>query len=275
MKDVREIHEKAMMNNGMDELGLVIRDSRIVVSSRDVARVFEKDHSKVLRDIRELACSEAFSQANFGLASYNDEQGKSRPEYMITRDGFTMLAMGFTGSRAMAFKERYIAAFNRMEAELANRAPYGRAVPRSFAEALQLAADIEKKRAELAAKAAQDAPKVLFADSVAASHTDILIGDMAKLLRQNGVEIGQRRLFEWLRENGYLMKAPGLSWNMPTQRAMELKLFRVKETTINKPDGTIQLTKTTKVTGKGQIYFVQKFLSSLGIEPETGAVPAV
>ena len=129
---------------------------------------------------------------------------------------------------------------------------------------IRLATDLKaerERRLALEAENVKNAPKVLFADSVAASHTDILIGDLAKLLRQNGIEIGQKRLFEWLRENGYLIKQRGLSWNMPTQKAMELGLFRVKETTINKPDGSVQISKTTKVTGKGQIYFVEKFLS--------------
>lgn len=104
-----------------------------------------------------------------------------------------------------------------------------------------------------------DKPKVLFADAVTASHTSILIGDLAKLLKQNGVDMGQKRLFEWLRANGFLMKG-GNSHNMPTQRAMEMKLFEVKERTINNPDGTIRITKTPKVTGKGQTYFINKFL---------------
>lgn len=102
-------------------------------------------------------------------------------------------------------------------------------------------------------------PKVLFAEAVETSHTSILIGDLAKLLKQNGVDIGQRRLFDWLRENGYLIKS-GNSKNMPTQRSMELGLFEVKERTINNPDGTIRITKTPKVTGKGQTYFINKFL---------------
>lgn len=104
-----------------------------------------------------------------------------------------------------------------------------------------------------------DKPKVIFADAVTASHTSILIGDLAKLLKQNGVDMGQKRLFEWLRTNGFLMKG-GNSHNMPTQRAMEMKLFEVKERTINNPDGTIRITKTPKVTGKGQTYFINKFL---------------
>lgn len=103
-------------------------------------------------------------------------------------------------------------------------------------------------------------PKEIFADAVATSHTSILIGDLAKLIKQNGIEIGQKRLFEWLRENGYLIKRKGADWNMPTQRSMELELFEVKESTVNNPDGSVRINKTTKVTGKGQQYFINKFV---------------
>ena len=103
-------------------------------------------------------------------------------------------------------------------------------------------------------------PKEIFADAVAASRTSILIGDLAKLLRQNGAETGQRRLFDWLRENGYLIKRKGSDWNMPTQRSMELGLFEVKESTVNNPDGAVRTNRTTKVTGKGQQYFINKFI---------------
>lgn len=109
------------------------------------------------------------------------------------------------------------------------------------------------------AKIEADKPKVLFADAVSASNTAILVGDLAKLIKQNGVDIGQKRLFEWMRENGYLIKN-GTSRNMPTQRSMDQGLFHVKETTITNPDGSIRITRTTKVTGKGQNFFVNKFL---------------
>ena len=103
-------------------------------------------------------------------------------------------------------------------------------------------------------------PKAIFADAVATSHTAILIGDLAKLLKQNGVETGQKRLFSWMRENGYLIRRKGTDWNMPTQKSMEMGLFEVKESTVNNPDGSVRINKTTKVTGKGQQYFINKFL---------------
>lgn len=117
----------------------------------------------------------------------------------------------------------------------------------------------QEKRKKLETKVEQDKPLVLFADSVQASHTSILIGDLAKILKQNGVDIGQKRLFGWMREQGFLMKG-GASKNMPSQYSMERGLMEIKESTVNMPDGSIRVTKTTKVTGKGQIYFVNKFL---------------
>ena len=112
----------------------------------------------------------------------------------------------------------------------------------------------------LKAKVEEMTPKVIFADAVAISNTCILIGDLAKLLKQNGIDIGQKRLFEYLRQNGYLIKTTS-SKNMPTQKSMDLGLFEVKEHTITKPDGVIQITRTTKVTGKGQVYFINHFLN--------------
>lgn len=106
-------------------------------------------------------------------------------------------------------------------------------------------------------------PKEIFADAVSTSHTSILIGDLAKLICQNGVQIGQRRLFEWLRERGYLIKS-GSSRNMPQQRYVEQGLFEIKESNVQNPDGSVRITRTTKVTGKGQVYFVNKFLESKG-----------
>lgn len=107
-------------------------------------------------------------------------------------------------------------------------------------------------------------PKALFADAVSASSTSILVGDLAKLIRQNGMDIGQNRLFDWLRNNGYLIRAKGMSWNMPTQRSMDMGLFEVKETSITHSDGHISVNKTVKVTGKGQIYFVNKLVPKKG-----------
>lgn len=104
-------------------------------------------------------------------------------------------------------------------------------------------------------------PKVLFADAVQASHTTILIGEFAKILKQNGIDIGQKRLFEWLRDNGYLIKRKGSDYNTPTQKSMELGLFEIKETPIHHTSGEISISRTSKITGKGQAYFINKFLN--------------
>ncbi|MDY5635234.1 MAG: phage antirepressor KilAC domain-containing protein [Streptococcus orisratti] len=121
----------------------------------------------------------------------------------------------------------------------------------------------DKKVHKLEAQIEADRPKVLFADAVSASHSSILVGDLAKLISQNGFKIGANRLFAWLRENGYLIKRKGSDWNMPTQKSMELGLFEIKETTITHADGHISISKTVKVTGKGQQYFINKFIGEV------------
>ncbi|MGV3224347.1 phage antirepressor KilAC domain-containing protein [Staphylococcus hyicus] len=107
----------------------------------------------------------------------------------------------------------------------------------------------------------RDKPKIVFADAVATTKTSILVGELAKIIKQNGIDIGQRRLFEWLRQNGFLIKRKGVDYNMPTQYSMERELFEIKETTISHSDGHTSISKTPKVTGKGQQYFINKFLS--------------
>lgn len=129
---------------------------------------------------------------------------------------------------------------------------------------INLATKLKDEQAKTAALTADNEtmkPKALFADAVATSHTSILIGDLAKLIRQNGVDIGQNLLFSWLREHGYLIGS-GDRRNMPTQRSMDLGLFDIKERTFQNPDGSVRITKTTKVTGKGQQYFINKFLQN-------------
>lgn len=128
--------------------------------------------------------------------------------------------------------------------------------------ATQLKESHEKVKA-LEAQRAIDAPKVLFAQCVAASESDILIGQLAKILKQNGVDMGQNRLFEILRRDGYLISQRGGNWNMPTQRSMEQGLMRIKETAVSHSDGHVTVSKTPKITGKGQIYFVQKYCAGI------------
>lgn len=122
---------------------------------------------------------------------------------------------------------------------------------------------LQNENAQLKIEVQEMKPKALFADAVSVSKSTILIGELAKILKQNGVEIGATRLFAWLRENGYLISRKGTDWNMPTQRSMNLGLFEIKETTITHSDGHTTINKTTKVTGKGQQYFINKFLKDI------------
>jgi anti-repressor protein len=232
----------------MNEL-VIMHNKQAMTSSNRVADVFGKEHRNVLATIGGMLKNQQ-TQNMFTKSTYvNEQNGQSYPMYYMNRDGFTLLAMGFTGKKALQFKIKYIQAFNSMETQIKT----GYAIPGSYAEALKLAA----KQAE---QIEDMKPKALFADAVTTSHTTILVGDLAKVLKQNGVDIGAKRLFAWLRDQGYLIKRIGADYNSPTQRAMELGLFEVKETAISHSDGHVTVQKTPKVTGKGQQYFINKFL---------------
>ncbi|WP_219618655.1 phage antirepressor KilAC domain-containing protein [Brevibacterium antiquum] len=133
--------------------------------------------------------------------------------------------------------------------------------PKTYLEALKVAAEIEESRLALEAQVEADKPKVIFADAVSTSKSSILVGELAKLICANGVNIGQNRLFTRLRSDGFLIRRKGTDWNMPTQRSMDMGLFRVKETAVTHSDGHVSVNKTPKVTGKGQQYFINYFLS--------------
>ena len=242
----------------MNDIILSTQNGKPVASSRQIAESFGKEHKHVLRDIENLIGGES----KIGLSSmffkseYISAQNKKLPEYLMNRDGFTLLAMGFTGKAALEWKLKYIQAFNEMEKKLAQRPQLSRA--ELMAQALIAAHDeLEHKDRQIA----ELTPKGIFADAVSASKKSILVGELAKLLCQNGVQIGQNRLFVWMRERGYLIKDPKRSdYNMPTQRAVEQGLFEIKETTVVHSDGHTSINKTPKVTGKGQIYFVNQFV---------------
>lgn len=130
---------------------------------------------------------------------------------------------------------------------------------------IQLAQNLkaeQEKRRQLECKVEEDKPKVLFADAVATSKTSILIGELAKILKQNGVDMGQNRLFHWMRQNGYLIRRQGTDYNMPTQKSMEMNLFEIKETSITHADGHVSVSKTPKITGRGQQFFIKLFLDA-------------
>lgn len=135
-----------------------------------------------------------------------------------------------------------------------------------FARALKMADkqinSLREVNTQLLIKSEHDKPKVVFADAVSTSHTAILIGELAKIIKQNGIDIGEKRFFTWLRDNGYLIKRKGTDYNAPTQKSMDLELFTVKETAISHSDGHVTVNKTTKVTGRGQSYFINRFLNN-------------
>ena len=245
----------------MNEIILSTQNGEPVASSRQIAENFEKRHDHVMRDIEDIIKKGLPKNGDtpmfFKTEYTNDQNGQKYPMYLMNRDGFALLVMGFNNSeKAFAWKLKYIAAFNEMEKKLAQRPQLSRA--ELMAQALIAAHDeLEHKDRQIA----ELTPKGIFADAVSASKKSILVGELAKLLCQNGVQIGQNRLFVWMRERGYLIKDPKRSdYNMPTQRAVEQGLFEIKETTVVHSDGHTSINKTPKVTGKGQVYFVNQFM---------------
>lgn len=238
-----------------DRHHLIHPNGEPVASSRQIAESFGKEHKHVLDSIKNLVAENSAAKSMFYETTF-ENRGKQYPMYLMNRDGFTLLAMGFTGKAALEWKLKYIQAFNAMEKQLAQRPQLSRA--ELMAQALIAAHDeLEHKDRQIA----ELTPKGIFADAVNASKKSILVGELAKLLCQNSVQIGQNRLFVWMREHGYLIKDPKRSdYNMPTQRAVEHGLFEIKETTVVHSDGHTSINKTPKVTGKGQIYFVNLFL---------------
>lgn len=240
----------------MKELVFRSEKGNPVTTSLLVAEKFDKEHKNILRDIQNLVAQNSAAKFLF-IESQYENRGKTYPMYIMSRDGFSLLVMGFTGSRALQFKIDFIEAFNKMEQIIKTSFQ----LPQTYADALrQLAEQVEENDRQQKLLIEQK-PKVIFADAVATSTQSCLIGELAKILRQNGIEIGQNRLFDWLRANGYLCRY-GEKYNQPTQKAMEMELFEVKKTSITKPNGTILITATTKVTGKGQVYFVNKLLKA-------------
>lgn len=236
-----------------------IKNNQVVVDSRSVAKNFGKQNQHVNRDIENLIKKDASKIGRmFYKVEIPDVYGRLQKTYYMNRDGFSLLVMGFTGQKAIEWKIKYIEAFNEMEKKLKN--PLALPNFSNPAEAARAWADQFEKRKQAEALNEANRPKVIFAEAVSTSKDGILVGMLAKLLHQNGVKIGQNRLFQWLRDKGYLMKR-GVDKNMPTQRSKELGLFDVKERVVGNPDGSIRLTRTPVVTGKGQVYFVQKFLS--------------
>lgn len=262
------------------------------MSSHQIAELTGKLHQHVMRDIRNLISSlSAQSTSGSGNYSsyvieedtYKDANGNDRACYNLNKKACFLLASGYN----VLLRAKIIDRWEELETEkmMQDLPSYQISSPRERAmkwieeeevrqqlalENKQLTEENEHKtkrieqQAETIEQQAEqikaDAPKVLFSKAVETSQRSCLVAELAKILRQNGVEIGQNRLFEWLRNKGYLCKH-GQAYNQPTQMAMEKGLFEIKQTTINKPDGSILVSSTTKVTGRGQIYFVNKFLN--------------
>ena len=248
----------------MREIVLSMQSGEPVASSRQIADNFEKRHDHVMRDIDAMKKDVPNFGEMFFETTAPDSYGREQRAYLMNRDGFTLLAMGFTGKAALEWKLKYIAAFNEMEKKLADQPQLTRS--QLLATALIAAhEELEEKDKQIETMK----PKALFADAVSASKKSILVGELAKLLSQNGISIGQNRLFDWMRKNNYLIKDPKRSdYNLPTQRSMEMGLFEIKETTIQHSDH-VSINRTPKVPGKGQVYFVNLFLKSEKQEPTT------
>jgi anti-repressor protein len=236
-----------------------------VTDSLKVAKVFDKQHKNVLKSIRNLAAQNLAAKKWFYETTYLDTRGQQQPMFVMNRDGFSLLAMSLTGEKALQFKVAFIDLFDKMEKTIKEQMPTTPAIPKTFAEALRLAASqqeqIEEQQRLIEAKEKQieeSAPRVLFSQAVESAESSILIGELAKILCQNGIAIGEKRLFQWMRENEYLCSY-GERYNQPTQRATEMGLFEMRKVTIQVGSST-KVRTTTKVTGKGQVYFVNKFL---------------
>ena len=229
------------------------------LDSREVAEMVGKEHNMLLRDIRryveQLGQSKIAQSDFFKESTYKNKQNKEQPCYLVTKKGCEFIAHKLTGVKGTEFTAKYINRFHEMEDTIKTQLPQGNdLIALAVIEAQKMIAERDKQIERMK-------PKEIFADAVSASETSILIGDLAKLISQNGYKIGQKRLFEWLRTNNFLIKC-GSSRNMPQQRFVEQGLFEVKESNIQNPDGSVRITRTTKVTGKGQIYFVNKFMKS-------------
>lgn len=240
----------------MNELSNVV----LTMSSREIAEQTGKLHKNVLVDCDKLNDSYALmGMAELSAVNYKADNGQEYREYLLTRMQTFDLMTGYNTELRIKVNRRWeeLEKKEKLTLDSISRKDLARMLYEAEEAKEKLEAENQKKT--LALKEAT--PKIVFADAVTASESSILVGELAKILKQNGIEIGQNRLFEWLRKNDYLCSR-GELYNQPTQKAMELGLFEIKKTTINPPDGPIFVSVTTKVTTKGQMYFVNKFLKA-------------
>lgn len=247
------------------DLGLVVREGKVVVSSRDVAEKFGKLHKHILRDIQNLECSTSFTESNFGPSEYTDSTGRKLPEVLMTRDGFTFLAMGFTGAKAAQFKEAYIAEFNRMEAALTN--PQEEPVELLLSRALLIAdgkiKSLESRTAELESRLKADEPFANYGKLSCVAKGCTPVGEFAKHLTQNGFKIGRNNLFKFLREQE-IMGRVGQNHNIPNQKYMERGYFWISRSVETNPKGSKERKPTTYLTPKGKMWLEER----LGVKPK-------
>jgi Rha family phage regulatory protein len=244
----------------MTNLTIINQNGKLLVESRQVAEMVERPHNDLMKSIRQYC--EYLTQGNFPLSNffiestYHDSTGRTLPCYLLTRKGCDMVANKMTGEKGVLFTAAYVTRFEEMEQELTRPQQLTRM------QILEIAMAAEKQVVELQATITEQKPKVVFAESVECSKDTVLVKGLATILNQNGVDIGQNRLFTWLRDNGYLSKRLGKTFNAPTQRSLDLKIMQEKTTTINKPDREPIISQTPLITGKGQLYFVNKFLNN-------------
>ena len=242
-----------MNNTELVNVNVRIENDFMVTDSRNIAEVFGKQHKHVLDSIRNLGKDVPNFRQMFFESTMPDKYGRQQKIFLMTRDGFTLLAMGFTGKEAIAWKLKYIEAFNTLEK--AWNSPE-QVMARALRIADQTISNLKIENKALLEDNERMKPKEIFTDAVTASETSILVRDLAKLIRQNGKEVGEKRLYKWMRDGGFILR----NSTQPTQRAMEMGLFEIVERTIKRANSPIIVASTTKVTGKGQVYFINKFL---------------
>lgn len=230
----------------------LLQNNKQTISSREIAELTGKRHSDILEAIRNMESAwEKINERKFSLVNYKDAKGEMRPEYRLNKTECLYVATKFNDEA----RAKLILRWEELELEKQNQ------IPQSFSEALKLAYEQSLKIEEQQKQLEAQAPKVLFTEAVMGSSSSCLIGELAKIITQNGYQIGEKRLFKWLRENHYL-GTKGERYNIPNQQYIEQGLFELKKGTRSGNNGVMHTTITTKVTGKGQVYFVNKFLSS-------------
>jgi Rha family phage regulatory protein len=245
---------------------VLVRDGQTVTTSRLVAEKFGKQHAHVLRAIQNLECPADFNASNFGLVEYVDSKGEARPEYVITKDGFAFLVMGFTGKKAAAFKVEFINAFNEAQRQLQSQKP---AVPQTYLEALRELVAATEERERLAAAVEVLQPKADFYERAMSSENLMSVREMAKVLAFRGM--GQNHLFDFLRSRGVLMRN---DWNQPYQRFIDEGWCKVIETTWTHPKEGVQVGRKTVFTQRG-VDGVRRMLEKAGFVPMPRSAPPV